>query len=161
MLEIFNILSVFFEDVYREISVREYARIRKISPPTASKLLKYYTEEKILISNIKGIYMFFRANRGHYLFSGLSNLYWKDRLYNVTEGLEREFLNRKIILFGSIAKAENTINSDVDLFIDIHYKKTEVKEIESKLKRKVQLHFRDALKNIHLKNNIEKGLVIR
>lgn len=49
MLKIINDLTPFFEDCYREISVREYARIMSISPPTASKLLSYYCSEKLLV----------------------------------------------------------------------------------------------------------------
>jgi hypothetical protein len=33
-------MKLFFEDCYRDISVREYSRETTISPPTASKILK-------------------------------------------------------------------------------------------------------------------------
>jgi len=39
MLNIINSLMPFFEDCYRRINVREYSRLRKSSPPTASKIL--------------------------------------------------------------------------------------------------------------------------
>jgi len=48
MLKIINNLKPFIEDNYREINVREYARLNKISPPTASKLLNYYKTQEIL-----------------------------------------------------------------------------------------------------------------
>src|SRR3989344_3325281 len=44
MLEIFNSLEPFFKENYRRINVREYARIQKISPPSASK----YLEEELI-----------------------------------------------------------------------------------------------------------------
>ena len=43
MLEIFNTLAYFFEDNYVKISVREFAKFKKISPPHASKLLNFFT----------------------------------------------------------------------------------------------------------------------
>ena len=48
MLKIFNELKPFFEDVYREISVREYAKLTKVSPPTASTILKKYEKDNNL-----------------------------------------------------------------------------------------------------------------
>ena len=72
MLKIFNGLNPFFEDVYREISVREYAKEIGISPPTASKMLKEFETEKLLLSNKKGIYIYFRANKENYLFKNLA-----------------------------------------------------------------------------------------
>ena len=48
MLKIIYILKPFFEDNYRRINVREYARLQKISPPTASKILEQMHKEKLL-----------------------------------------------------------------------------------------------------------------
>ena len=48
MLEIINNLAPFFEDCYRRISVREYSKIIKVSPPTASKILMEYYKEGLL-----------------------------------------------------------------------------------------------------------------
>ena len=48
MLEIFNKLKPFFEDNYKRISVREYARMQNISPPNASQLLNNLEKEGLL-----------------------------------------------------------------------------------------------------------------
>ena len=48
MLNIINSLKPFIEDCYRRINVREYARIMKISPPTASKILFELNKEELL-----------------------------------------------------------------------------------------------------------------
>ena len=48
MLNIINDLDCFFEDCYRRVNVREYARIKGISPPTASKILTNYQKEGLL-----------------------------------------------------------------------------------------------------------------
>lgn len=49
MLDIINNLKPFFEDCYRRINVREYSRLMKISPPTASKLLSKYHKLNLLL----------------------------------------------------------------------------------------------------------------
>jgi len=48
MLKIFNGLRPFIEDCYREIGIREYSRIIKVTPPTASRILKNFESEQIL-----------------------------------------------------------------------------------------------------------------
>ena len=161
MLKIFYNLEPFFEDVYRELSVREYGRLKKVTAPTASKILKDLTEENLLISSKKGIYLFFRANRNYPLFRDLAVAYWREKLYHLFEKTHKELFFKKIILFGSTAKAENTIDSDIDIFIDAGKKELDVRDIEKKLKRKIQFHFKESLRNPSLKKNIEMGILIR
>ena len=161
MLRIFYLLENFFKDAYKEVSVRQYAKEMKLSPPTASKILKEFEKENLLLSAKKGIYIYFRPNKDSLLFQGLAKLYWQNILFNETAELHKQVLFRKIVLFGSIAKAENTLNSDVDLYVDVERKSLDAAKIEKKLKRKIQLHFRDSMKNPHLKKNIEKGIEIR
>jgi predicted nucleotidyltransferase len=161
MLKIFNTLKPFFEDVFREISVREYAREQKISPPNASKILKDLENEGLLISKNLGRYIFFRANQESPTFKEFAKLYCQTFLKGLTQELYEEIGFRKIILFGSIAKIENTKNSDVDLFLDTDERKINISGLEARLNRPVQLHFKKELKNKLLKENIENGILIR
>ncbi len=160
MLTIFNDIRPFCEDVFREISVREYARMRKISPPTASTLLKAFAKEGMLVQRGERNLLLFRANRESGLFRDLALGYWKETLRTVLEPLREKFLFRKMILFGSIIKIENRLDSDVDLFVDIPYTKLNLVAIEKVLKRDVQIHFSNALKNEHLKETIHQGVML-
>ncbi len=160
MLELLNRLGPFFEDTHREYSVREYGRISKISPPTASTFLKKAEKQGLLLLKKQGIYIYYRANRDSSFFKDLARTYWRLKLKQPINEISKDFLFKKPILFGSIAKAENTIDSDIDLFIDIDKREINFKKIENKLKRKVQVHFKNSLKNDNLKNNIEKGVPI-
>ncbi len=45
MLKIFNDLKPFFEDNYGRIHVRGYAALVKVSPPTASGMLKKFVQQ--------------------------------------------------------------------------------------------------------------------
>ena len=140
MLKIFNELMPFFDDVYMEVSVREYAKEAKISPPTASKLLKEYEREELLISNKKGVYIYFRANREGYIFRQLAKLYWYSLLYPLTKAIYEDIAYKRIILFGSLIKAENTLKSDVDLYLEAEERNINVSNIQKVLKRDIQLH---------------------
>lgn len=157
MLKIINNLKPFIEDNYREINVREYARISNISPPTASKLLNNYKEENLLNKKEDKGYILYSANRESNMFIDLARIYWKKELKNIIEELENKLFNPVIILFGSLTKAEATKDSDIDLAI-FTKSKEEVKIKETK--REVQLFIfknREAVKNKELLNNILNG----
>jgi predicted nucleotidyltransferase len=159
MLKIFNELAPFFEDVYREISVREYAKLTKVSPPTASTTLKKYEKEGLLFLQKKGIYYYFRASRNS-IFVDLSRIYWKLKLNPFVSYLLPQAKYGKIILFGSTSKGENMRESDLDIYIDVPKKNINVFEYEKKLGRRIELHFMEEMENESLKINIEKGVFL-
>jgi len=167
MLKIINDLKPFFEDNYRRINVREYARMMKISPPTASKLLQEYFKEGLLIREEEKQFNYYFANKKSDLFVDLSRIYWKNilRKSRIIETLETELLQPVIILFGSLAKAEAKKDSDIDLatFTPTN-KKIDIKKFERKIKRKIHLFlFKDRtdVRNPELLNNILNGCRIR
>ena len=160
MLKIFNELLVFFEDAYREISVREYARLIKVSPPSASKILKYYAKEELLKERRDRNFIFYRANRENPLFIDLSKAYFRQRLGNFVDYVSKQLQHPTIILFGSLAKGETNVNSDIDVFVDVREAELDLKKFETKLKRKIQVHLNKELKNKHLKKNVSRGLIL-
>jgi predicted nucleotidyltransferase len=166
MLKIINDLEPFFEDCYRRINVREYARIKKISPPTASRLLEDYKKNGILKKEIDRRFFYYFANKDSDIFGDLSRMYWKIRFKQsgLIEFLENKFLNPMIILFGSLSKCEAKIDSDIDISIFVSVKKEiDLKEFEKKLKRKIQLFVfknRNEVKSQELLNNILNGYKI-
>jgi len=166
MLNIFNEMGPFFEDNYRRINVREYARIRRISPPNASSVLKKLHKEGLLIVEKELRYHFFSANRKSALFIFLQRAYYLEKLENLLGFLEKEFIAPMIILFGSLAKAEARRNSDIDLAIFSPSKKNvDLKQYEKKLGRNIQLltfKDRETLENnIDLLNSILNGIILR
>ena len=163
MLKIINNLKPFFEDCYRRINVREFSRITKISPPTASKILLDYHKEGLLLMEKNRNYIFYYANKNDKVFLELSRIYWRNKLSEILEYLDKNLLNPTIILFGSLSKAETKNNSDVDLCILAHKKELNLTKFEKKLKRKIQLFFFnsiDEIKNKELANNIVNGHII-
>lgn len=158
MLEIFNDLYVFFEDNYREISVREYGKLRNISAPTASSKLKLYEEKGLLIKEKFRNYLFFRANTQG-LFTDLQKVYYKQQLEDVVKDIKSQTPNPLIILFGSAIKGEIRKDSDLDIVV---FCEDEI-EIKQKFYRELQI-FRfpsqNSVKNKELLNNILNGYVL-
>jgi len=162
MLEIINNLSPFFEDCYRRISVREYAKLIKVSPPTASKILMEYNKEGLLKKQEDRNYLFFFANKESRTFIELSRIYWEDKLKEFVEEIEKTAVNPTIVLFGSLSKAETTSNSDVDIAIIAHKKELNMKDFEKKLKRDLQIFWFDSFNKTseELRNNILNGHIL-
>ncbi|HLC82024.1 MAG TPA: nucleotidyltransferase domain-containing protein [Candidatus Nanoarchaeia archaeon] len=163
MLRIINDLDHFFEDCYQRINVRGYARLMKISPPTASKLLSEYEKEGLLKKEIDQNYYFYHANKYNKTFIDLSRIYWNIKLGDTVTKLKESLTNPTIILFGSLSKAEVKENSDIDLAIFATERKINFNPFEKKLKRKIQVLWFLSPKSItspDLKNSILNGYVL-
>jgi|SRR3989344_3741037 len=164
MLEIFNNLRPFFEDCYRRISVREYAKIISVSPPTASSLLNAYLKSNLLIKEIERNYIFFHANSKEKQFIDLSRIYWSIRLGNFLHYLEKELVPSAIVLFGSLSKGETKSDSDLDLAIFANKKNLNIKKYEEELERRFQIFWFKStgdVKNKELMNNILNGYLLK
>lgn len=163
MLEIFNNLKPFFEDCYRRYSVREYAKIIKVSPPTASKILKSLNKEDLLKVTKENNYLFFWANKENKEFISLSRIYWYNKLKEFVDFLNTNLVNPVVILFGSLSKAEAKIDSDIDITIFANKKELNVQEFEEKLKREIQIFIFKSPKDVsnkELLNNILNGFIL-
>ncbi|HIG98093.1 TPA: hypothetical protein HA231_01570 [Candidatus Woesearchaeota archaeon] len=142
MLKVFDDLRPFFEDNYRRINVREYARMAKISPPSASKMLGNYHKEGLLNKEMDRNYIYHLANKDSRIFIELSRAYWLQRFEKAgfVSYLESEYMVPVIILFGSFSKAEIRPGSDIDVAIfSATVKKASVSKFERTLGRKIQL----------------------
>jgi predicted nucleotidyltransferase len=166
MLEIFNTLKPFFEDNYRRINVREYSRIQKISPPTASKILAELNKRGILKREQDKQFIYYYADKDSDLFIDMQKIYYKKLIKEagLIDFFEKELLNPVIFLFGSLSKAEAKKDSDIDLAIFTSTKKeVDIKKYEKLLKRKIQLFIfkdKEELKIKELLNNILNGYKI-
>ena len=163
MLKIINNLRPFFEDCYRRINVREYAKIIHVSPPTASKILVSYNAENLLLKEEYRNYLLFYANNRSKQFIDLSRIYWSYKLKEVVALMEKKLINPAIILFGSLSKAEVKPDSDVDLAVFANKKELNIGDFERKIKRKIKIFWFRSLKDLkskELANNIINGCVL-
>ena len=131
-----------------------------MSPPTASTFLKEAEKQESLLSRRDRVYIYYRANKESSLFKDLARAYWRLTLKYLLKEFGKDFLFKKPILFGSIAKVENTAESDLDIFVDIEKRNINFEKIEKKLNRKIQIHYKNVLKNKNFISIIEKGWVI-
>jgi len=164
MLKIINDLNPFFEDCYRRINVREYAKIMHISPPTASKLLSYYNAKNLLLKDKYKRYLLFCANKESRDFIDLSRIYWRYRLRELVSLMDKKLASPTMVLFGSLAKAEVKSNSDIDLAVFASKKELDTRIFEKKLKRGVQIFWFKSfgdIKNKELASNISNGYILR
>lgn len=163
MLKIINDLSPFFEDCYRRINVREYAKLTHITPPTSSKMLNYYVKEGLLLKTAYRNNLLFYANKDSKVFIDLSRIYWRQKLKELTAYIEEHLMSPAIVLFGSLSKAEAKNDSDIDLAIFASERKLDIKSFENKLKRKIQIYWFEGLakaKSRELASNIANGYVL-
>ncbi len=164
MLKIINSLAPFFEDCYRSISVREYARLIGVSPPTASKMLKGFAREGYVQHRKELGHLFFMLNIENEEVIDISRCYWKIRLTKLTAYVVQKLTGASGVLFGSLAKAEVTATSDVDLAIFAPEKKQlDMAHFEKVLGRRVSLHWFKSLRdmeNENLLNNVLNGVIL-
>ena len=164
MLNIINNIKPFIEDCYRRINVREYSRLMKISPPTASKTLSKLNKEGLLSIEKDRNYIFYYANKNNEIFIDLSKVYWKIKLNKLVNFLDKNLINPTIILFGSLCKAETKDNSDIDICIIGNKKEINIKSFQDNLNRKIQLFFFNSIKDIknkELANSIINGYIMK
>lgn len=164
MLKIINDLRPFFEDCYRRINVREYAKIMRISPPTASKILVYYNSEGLLAKGSYKNYILYCANKESRQFIDLSRIYWSYRLKDLAGFMDKSLINPAIVLFGSLSKAEAKSDSDTDLAVFAHKKEIDITLFEKKLKRKIQVFWFKSVNDVEnrdLANNIINGYALK
>ena len=161
MLEIINNLSPFFEDCYREYSVREYSRKINISPPTASKILKDFSKEGLLKMRVERGFILFRVNRESEIMKSMAIVYWKEKLKDLFDFINDEFNANSMILFGSLVKLECKPDSDIDIaIITKGKKKIDLTKFEKKLEREIQIFLFESIEKINkdLKDNIVSAL---
>jgi predicted nucleotidyltransferase len=156
-------MAPFFEDCYRRISVREYAKLVHVSPPTASKLLKRYAEGGLLLSKAEFGRLLFWLNREHPDVVQLTRLYWSRSLAKVVEQLRNALVDPTIVLFGSAAKAELTNGSDIDIAVFAGVKRAQRLPAVGRVSgHEISLHVFPSLRSVpkELRENIFNGQVL-
>jgi predicted nucleotidyltransferase len=157
-----KILEIIFKFPTTGFTIRELARLAKISPPTASSTIKNL--EKIGLVEVK------KEKVQYKVFGNLESEYYRDlkRIYNIFSLIElKNFLVKELnpnamIIFGGYSKGEDIENSDIDIFVDTTIeKKMRLDEFEKKLNRKIHLitgNFKKLPEE--LKRNIINGTIL-
>ena len=137
------------------------SRLTKIPKTTLSKYLQKLFSQKLIIKEKKGVFYSYRANSSNFYYRFYKRIWIVEKIYRsgLVSFLEENTYPETIILFGSIAKGEYVKESDIDIFLLAGEKKLELKKFERKLKKKINLLFKDKFSDLskELSNNIING----
>ena len=165
---IIRIIGVFFTEPIKSHYLIEISKKARIAHTSVMGCLAKLQRLNLIIkeSEKKGKRTFplYKANITNPQFRKYKILY---NLFVLEESKIISFIKdttfpKSIVIFGSYRRGEDTEESDIDIFVQAHEKKLDLKQFEHKLKRKIQLHFKDSINSYaqELKNNIINGIVL-
>jgi predicted nucleotidyltransferase len=168
MFKELNTLKPFFEFPTREFNVREFARLIKIAPATASNQLKQLAKDGFLKERKDRNFIFYKANLDNEAYLDAKVFYniRKIKDSGLVDELNKFYIKPAILVFGSASSGLDTEESDIDLLILSEKDKEfqEKEKFEKKLNRGIQMfvvkNLKD-LKNEHLINNILNGRILQ
>lgn len=99
----------------RDFYSQEIANKIKCSKASASNILKSLSEKKMIFKKTKGHMRFYQINPKNPNVKKFKISAILERINPILPRLEK--VSKKIILFGSGSRGEQTFNSDIDLFI--------------------------------------------
>jgi len=162
-----EILRLLFVKTGLILNQRGIAKILEVSPPAIMKALKKLEKKNLIKSkqDRESKRWSIELNRDNYKVLQLKRA---DNLRQIYESglidfLEKEFAGATIIIFGSYSRAEDTIDSDIDIaIIGRKEKKVDLTKFEKSLERAIFLNFYHSFKKIHknLRENIFNGIVL-
>lgn len=157
-----GILNLFFEYPTKDFQIRGIAKSLKIPKTTVSYQINNFLKEKLVIKRKKGVFPSFIANESSelYRFSKRQDSIKKIMGCGLLDYIEKEVNPRCIILFGSFAKAEYDIKSDMDIFVQAKEHGLDLGKFEKKIKHKINIFFENDLGKLssELFNNIVNGI---
>ncbi|MCX9074030.1 MAG: nucleotidyltransferase domain-containing protein [Candidatus Methanoperedens sp.] len=173
MLQNYNkwkVLKVFFENPMPKdagFQLREISRITSLATTSVKLYLNELIKEGLVIKTKHRIFAYpvYWANMDSAEFRFLKKI---DTIITISEsGLIEHLVNQclpdVIILFGSASKGEDTIESDIDLFLLCREKKLSLSYFEDKINKKINILFSEDFGELsnELKNNIINGVILK
>jgi len=160
-----TIINLFFEHPANDFQIRGIAKSLKIPKTTVSYHINNFLKEKLIIKRKKGVFPSFAANETSeiYRFRKREDSIRKIMVCGLLDYIEKEANPRCIVLFGSFAKAEYDVKSDMDIFVQARDCSLDVGKFEKKLKHKINIFFEADLGKLspELFNNIVNGIKLR
>lgn len=138
-----KIVKFFLEQPYEKVYLRELARKLKLSPYAIKKYTKLLIEENLIKEEKKANLRYFSANINNLFFKQIKiafsiNILLKSGLLDF---LKQNLANvSSIALFGSMAKGEDSKESDVDIFVLGKEKYLNLSKFEERIRRRITLH---------------------
>ncbi|MBU0472502.1 MAG: nucleotidyltransferase domain-containing protein [Nanoarchaeota archaeon] len=167
-----KVLEVLFENSNKEYHVRLLAKLTNLNPNTIINITDKLKKESLLTKqkDVDTNRVLIKAKIQDRYFKLKKKFYNTDKIYKsgLIEFLEEKLSYPTVILFGSYAKAENHVESDIDLFIICDEKiELDLNVFENVLNTKIQLfiHTKQEFKkmktnNKELINNVLNGYIM-
>lgn len=132
-------LEFFIENPYKEIYLREFSRVLKISPNTAQRFLDIFLKEGLIIEERKANIRYAKANLDNIVFRFIKKTHALKKIKD--RGLITALQEcSSVVLFGSTAKGLDDKKSDIDLVCIGNNKSFEIEKLQEKIKRKLNVH---------------------
>lgn len=133
-------LKPFFEDTTTELSIRDYSKLQKIGRTKATRILKDYTKENVLMRTKAGPRSPYKLNAKNSKAKSLSQLYWQNKLSSLISKIKEKTNSKGIILVNEFPELTNTKETKIVLFlIESSTNKINLKEEKEKLGREIKL----------------------
>ncbi len=161
-----RILKLFFEGPNERLHLREVARRVGLSATGAMKILRLLETEGMVKKERTAVTTEYCGNYDDEKFMALKrslNLYFLHSSGLVSEIVDFYKIPECIVIFGSYAKGEDTKKSDIDIAVMTGMNQYPQLDIyEDELKRKINLHLIDNIKNEEkgFINTLANGIVL-
>jgi|SRR3989344_6524350 len=160
--------ELFFVNPTKKIYLMEISRKIQLAHTSVKKNLDTLVKLGLITRSVekKGERKFpiYLANRDNKLFKEHKMIYNLSSLLEsgIIKYIEEKIMPASLIVFGSYQRGEDTEESDIDLFVEGKEESLELHIFEKKLKRKIQLHFKEQFASYpkELKNNLINGIVL-
>ena len=142
-LKLIQVLRFFLENPYEEVYLRELAKKMKISPYATKKYADLLVKENIIREEKKANLRYFKSNTTNLFYKYLKIAFAMQLIHKsmVVEYLKKNIANvSAIILFGSVAKGENTKESDLDIVIIGKEKSINLTNVEDRIGTTINTH---------------------
>ncbi len=162
-----DILRLLFVKSGITLNQRQIANYLKVTPPAIIKALPELEKQNLIqLNQDKETKRWaIKLNRDSYKVIQLKRVDNLKQIYEtgLADFLEKEFAGATIVLFGSYARGEDILNSDIDIaVIGRKDKNIDLKDYEKDLERQININFYESFKKIHkhLKENLYSGIII-
>lgn len=171
MLQISNTLKiagVFFNEPIKPHYLIEISKKSKLAHTSVKRNLNELKKQGIIIETVekkgKRKFPYFKSNIENKEYKKFKKIYNLIKLEEsgIIDYIKDRLMPKSVIVFGSYSKGEDIEESDIDIFVETKKQEIQVSEYEKKLKRKVELHFKENFDDYpnELKNNIINGIVL-
>ncbi len=135
-----RVLSLFFDEPYRDFYLREVAKLANVSPSTAKGFLDFYEAKDFIVKSRRANLVLFKANAENAGFRSLKLGAFLLRIEPLIVFLKKEYSDSTIVLYGSCARGEDDSRSDIDLLvIGRKIRHVDLYSYEKQLGRKITL----------------------